>query len=52
MIRWFFPKETNFDEVTGDDVRLAEDWIDSYPQRVLSWRSADAAMKEALARAA
>ncbi len=52
MIRWFFPKGTNFDEVTDDDVRRAEEWINSYPRRVLGWRSADAAMREALAQAA
>jgi len=52
MIRWFFPKGTNFDEVTDDDIRRAEEWINSYPRRVLGWRSADAAMREALAQAA
>ncbi len=52
MIRWLFPKGTSFDEVTDDDVRRAEEWINSYPRLVLGWRSADAAMREALAQAA
>ena len=52
MIRWFFPKGTNFDEVANEDIRRAEEWINSYPRRVLGWRSADAAMREALAQAA
>ena len=52
MIRWFFPKGTNFDEVTDKDIQRAEDWINSYPRRVLGWRSANAAMRECLAQAA
>ncbi len=52
MIRWFFPKGTNFDEVTDKDIQRAEDWINSYPRRVLGWRSADAAMRECLEQAA
>lgn len=52
MIRWFFPKGTNFDTVADEDIRRAEEWINSYPRRVLGWRSADAAMREALAQAA
>ena len=51
MIRWFFPKGTNFDEVTDKDIQRAEDWINSYPRRVLGWRSADTAMRECLAQA-
>lgn len=52
MIRWFFPKGTNFDEVSDDDVRRAEEWINSYPRRVLGWRSANVAMRECLEQAA
>lgn len=52
MIRWFFPKGTNFDEVTDKDIQRAEDWINSYPRRVLGWRSADASMRECLAQVA
>jgi len=52
MIRWFFPKGTNFDEVNNEDVQRAEDWINSYPRRVLGWRSADAAMRECLQQVA
>ncbi len=52
MIRWFFPKGTNFDEVADEDIRRAEDWINSYPRRVLGWRSSSAAMRECLAQVA
>jgi IS30 family transposase len=52
MIRWFFPKRTHFGEVTDKDIQRAEDWINSYPRRVLGWRSADAAMRECLAQVA
>ena len=52
IIRCFFPKGTNFDEVTDKDIQRAEDWINSYPRWVLGWRSAEAAMRECLAQAA
>lgn len=52
MIRWFFPKGTNFDEVTDTDIRRAEEWINSYPRRVLGWRSANAALRECFMQAA
>ena len=42
MIRWFFPKGTNFDEVTDKDIQRAEDWIKESlikygPQRGKKW---------------
>ena len=43
MIRRFFPKGTNFDEVSPADVRRVQDWMNSYPRRVLDWRSPDQA---------
>ena len=43
MIRRFFPKGTNFDEVTSADVRRVQDWMNSYPRRVLDWKSPDQA---------
>lgn len=43
MIRRFFPKGTNFDEVTSADVRRVQDWMNSYPRRVLGWKSPDQA---------
>ena len=43
MIRRFFPKGTNFDEVSSADVRRVQDWMNSYPRRVLDWKSPDQA---------
>ncbi len=43
MIRRFFPKGTNFDEVTSADVRRVQDWMNSYPRRVLGWQTPDQA---------
>lgn len=40
LIRRFFPKGTNFDEVTKEQVAKAERWINSYPRRLLGWKSA------------
>lgn len=44
LIRRFFPKGTNFDEVAIEDIRRAEQWINNYPRRVLGWKSAKALM--------
>ncbi len=41
MIRRFFQKETNFDEVTNEQVKEAERWVNSYPRKLLGWRSAN-----------
>lgn len=48
LIRRFFPKGTNFDEVDITAIRRAEQWINSYPRRVLGWKSAKALMEEHL----
>ena len=40
LIRRFFPKGTNFDDVTKEQVEEAERWINNYPRRLLDWRSA------------
>ena len=49
LIRRFFPKGTNFDEVDLEDIRRAEKWINSYPRKVLGWRSSEEVMAEYLA---
>lgn len=46
LVRRFFPKGTNFDEVCTADVRTAEQWINAYPRKVLGWKSANALMEE------
>ncbi len=39
MIRRFFPKGTNFDEVSPAEVRRVQDWMNRYPRRVLGWQT-------------
>lgn len=40
VIRRSFPKGTNFDEVTKEQVEEAERWINNYPRKLLGWKSA------------
>lgn len=40
IIRRFFPKGTNFDDVTKEQVKEAEKWMNDYPRKILGWRSA------------
>lgn len=49
MIRRFFPKGTNFDEVCLADIQKAENWINNYPRRILDWKSARQVYEEQLA---
>lgn len=37
MIRWFFPKGTDFTHVTNAKVQKAIDWINNYPRQLLGW---------------
>ena len=46
LIRRFFPKGTNFDEVTKEQVAEAERWINNYPRKLLGWRSANDLFRE------
>lgn len=40
LIRRFFPKGTNFDDVTKEQVAEAERWVNNYPRKLLGWKSA------------
>jgi IS30 family transposase len=40
MIRRRFPKGTNFDDVSDDDVRAVQDWMNHYPRELLAWENA------------
>lgn len=42
MIRRFFPKGTNFDEVSKQQVAMVEAWINNYPRRILGGLSSKA----------
>ena len=39
MIRWFFPKGTDFRKVSARSIQKAIDWINNYPRRILDWHS-------------
>lgn len=41
MIRRFFPKGTNFDEVTTKQVNQLQDWINNYPRSIFSGMSSN-----------
>ena len=41
MIRRFFPKGINFDEVTVEQVRKVEEWINNYPRKILGGLSSN-----------
>lgn len=40
IIRRFFPKGTNFDHVTKEQVAAVQDWINNYPRKILRWKTA------------
>ena len=52
LIRRFFPKGTNFDEVTKEQVAEAERWVNNYPRKLLGWKSAAALFGEEMDAAA
>ena len=39
MIRRKFPKGTNFDKVSPNEVKMVEDWLNRYPRKILGWYS-------------
>ena len=39
MIRRFFPKGTNFDQITNRQIRRVQDWMNQYPRKSLAWKS-------------
>lgn len=51
LIRQFFPKGTEFDEVTEEEVRRVQDLINGRPRETLGWRTPAEAMAEVLAGA-
>lgn len=46
IIRRFFPKGTNFDLVSEEEVAAAELWMNNYPRKLLDWKSADRLYQE------
>lgn len=39
MIRRFFPKGTNFDEISPKEICKVQNWMNHYPRKSLGWRS-------------
>jgi transposase, IS30 family len=39
LIRRFFPKKTDFDKITDEEIQQVEDWINNRPMKVLSYKS-------------
>lgn len=48
LVRWEFPKGTNFDEVTQEELDRHIAWLNSYPRKKLGGRSAQQAFEEEL----
>lgn len=49
MIRWHFPKGTDFGKVSHAEVRRVQDWLNHYPRKILGWRCADDLFQEFIA---
>ena len=41
MIRWFFPKGTDFRKVSNKKLQEVIDWINNYPRLLLDWHSSN-----------
>jgi IS30 family transposase len=52
IIRRFFPKGTNFDDVTAAEVAQVEEWLANYPRRILDWATPKMLFDEQMATAA
>lgn len=39
MIRRFFPKGTDFKEISTDRIKEVEDWLNNYPRKILDWKT-------------
>lgn len=48
MIRRRFPKGTNFAAVTNAQIVQAENWINSYPRKILGYKSSEIVFRECL----
>ena len=48
MIRRWFPKGTDFSQVSEEEVRACQDWLNRYPRRSLGWLCSEEASKTAV----
>lgn len=49
LIRRKYPKGTNFDNVSDEDIEKLESWINGYPREKLGWKTADIMFNQELA---
>ena len=49
ILRRWFPKGTNFDDVTPAEVAEVARWMNNYPRRALGWKTASALFREYVA---
>ena len=52
LIRWFFPKGTDFTNVTAEAIQKAVDWINNYPRLILGWKTSNELFEPFLAGSA
>lgn len=48
LVRWFFPKGTDFTKVTDEEVARAQDLLNTRPRKTLGWRTPAEAYAEEL----
>jgi IS30 family transposase len=48
MIRRFFPKKTNFDLLTDEQIQTVEDWLNNYPRKKLGYKTPNEALHQAM----
>ncbi|WP_455582556.1 IS30 family transposase [Dysosmobacter sp.] len=41
MIRWFFPKGTDFTKISDKKIQSVADWINNYPRLLLGWHTSN-----------
>lgn len=39
LIRWFFPKNTDFDKITDEEIKYVENWLNNRPMRIHGYLS-------------
>lgn len=50
MIRRFFPKKTDFDNIIDEQIQYVEDWINNRPMKVLNFKTPNEKYKELITK--
>jgi IS30 family transposase len=48
MVRRHYPKGTNFEDVTKKELKETEDWMNTYPRKILGYENSNAVFEEEL----